>query len=281
MNKELIQKARQADLKQYLESRGTELEKVGLNRWQGVEHDSLVVSGNRFVWNSRGIEGNTLDYLLEVEGVPFKEAVERLTGESLEVVKVDRHKRVLGYLCKTRGIDYKLASMLIQAELLDIDDKSNCVFNIMEYGSRLNGGKGKKLGGELHGTYAKRPFKGFTGGQKSGTGYNIGWGLKNNTVNRLYAFESAIDLLSFITLVQNKEVNVELNGNLFLSMGGLKPETINAASLAYNIKELVLCVDRDAAGNKFIESMKDLEPIVMQPPEPYKDWNDRLTGNCG
>ena len=55
----------------------------------------------------------------------------------------------------------------------------------------------------------KRQFKGFTGGFKHGVGFHqmcIRDRCNSASVDRLYAFESAIDLLSFLTLVENGEV---------------------------------------------------------------------------
>lgn len=286
-NEELVKQARESNLVVYLQEHGTPLVKKGVNRWQGVEHDSLVVSGNMFSWNSRNVKGNTLDYLMKIENVPFKEAVEKLTGQSLENSQANsgssEHKRILGYLCQTRGLDYKLVTQLIHAGYIEMDARFNAVFNIFKYGSRLNGGKGEVLGAELHGTQSKKPFKGFTGGSKHGNGFNIGWGLKGAVCERMYVFESAIDLLSFITLIQKSEIHVELNGCLFLSLGGVKPEVLHTALLTYEVQEAVfLCVDNDSAGSAFIEAIRgDFECEVLQPEPIYKDWNDRLTGNCG
>lgn len=285
-NEELIKQARESNLVAYLQAHGTALAKKGVNRWQGVEHDSLVVSGNMFVWNSRNIKGNALDYLVQVENIPFREAVERLTGQKLDSGITDsngEHKRILGYLCQARGIDYKLVTQLIHSGYIGTDAKYNCVFNIFRYGSRLYGCTGDVIGAELHGTQSKKPFKGFTGGSKHGNGFNIGLGLKGAICKRMYVFESAIDLLSFVTLARRKEIDVDIAECLFLSMGGLKPEVLNTALLSYEVQEeLVLCVDNDAAGKAFIEGIQgNFECSVMQPDGIYKDWNDRLTGNCG
>ena len=286
---DLVKQAREANLVNYLQANGTALVKKGVNRWQGVEHDSLVVTGNMFSWNSKGIKGNTLDYLMKVENVPFREAVEKITGQKLkggqgksQGSSNSDQKKILGYLCKTRGLDYKLCCQLMQTSYLTADSRGNCAFTIFEYGSKLNGGKGEIIGSELHGTYSKKPYKGFTGGSKHHTGFNLGWRLKG-PAKRLYAFESAIDLLSFITLIQKGEVEAELDGCLFLSLGGLKPEVLNTALLAYEVEEeVILCVDNDKAGTDFIEAIKgSLDCTIMQPDPIYKDWNDRLTGNCG
>ena len=170
---ELIKEARQADLVEYLRSKGVELKRKGIGSYCLAEHDSLVITGFKWSWFSRGMSGNALDYLIKVEGMKFKDAVAALTGKTLQSTgnsSARRHKQILAYLCKSRGLDYTRIKQLIQRGYLDTDERNNCCFNIYEYGSRLNGGKGKYIGAELHGSNPKRPFKGFTGGFKHGVG---------------------------------------------------------------------------------------------------------------
>lgn len=46
---------------------------------KGIVHDSLVVTdANVFFWNSLGLRGNALDWLIDVKGMPFREAVNHL-----------------------------------------------------------------------------------------------------------------------------------------------------------------------------------------------------------
>lgn len=63
-----------------------ELEPDGHRYWRSIEHDSLVVDvGNvphRFYWNSRGLSGDAVDWLILVFGLSFKEAVHRLGLET-------------------------------------------------------------------------------------------------------------------------------------------------------------------------------------------------------
>ena len=283
---ELIKEARQADLVEYLRSKGVELKRKGIGSYCLAEHDSLVITGFKWSWFSRGMSGNALDYLIKVEGMKFKDAVKALTGKTLQSTgnsSARRHKQILAYLCKSRGLDYTRIKQLIQKGYLDTDERNNCVFRIYEYGSRLNGGKGKFIGAELHGSNPRKPFKGFTGGFKHGTGFHLNWKCKSASVDRLYAFESAIDLLSFLTLVEAGEVDADIENSVLLSLGGVKPEVLYTCLNAYEVQEQVfLCVDNDSAGENFLNGFKGIEGYTeLCPDKIYKDWNDQLTGNCG
>lgn len=282
---ELIQEARQADLVGYLRSKGVELKRKGIGSYCLAEHDSLVITGFKWNWFSKGMSGNALDYLIKVEGMEFKDAVEVLTGKAMQSSgdSAGKHKQILAYLCKTRGLDYTRITQLIQAGYLDVDERNNCVFNMYEYGSRLNGGKGKFIGAELHGSNSKRPFKGFTGGFKHGVGFHLNWKCKSASVSRLYVFESVIDLLSFLTLVENGEVEADIDNSVLLSLGGLKQEVLYTCLTAYEVQEQVfLCVDNDEAGETFLNEFKGIDGFTeLRPENIYKDWNDQLLGNCG
>jgi len=284
---QLIQEARQADLVEYLRSKGVNLKRKGVGSYCLVEHDSLVITGFKWTWFSRGMSGNALDYLIKVEGMKFKDAVEALTGKTLQSggnsSGQHKHKQILAYLCKTRGLDYKRIKQLIQTGYLDTDERNNCVFNIYSYGSRLNGGKGKLIGAELHGSNPRKQFKGFSGGLH-GVGFHLNWKCKSTSVDRLYAFESAIDLLSFLTLVEAGEIKADIENSVLLSLGGVKPEVLYTCLNAYEVAERVfLCVDNDEAGNNFLNRFRGIEGFTELRPEGgiYKDWNDRLLGNCG
>lgn len=284
---QLIQEARQADLVEYLRSKGVALKRKGVGSYCLVEHDSLVITGFKWQWFSKGLSGNALDYLIKVEGMEFKDAVAALTGKTLQSggnsAGQHKHKQILAYLCKTRGLDYKRIKQLIQTGYLDTDERNNCVFNIYGYGSRLNGGKGDYIGAELHGSNSKKLFKGFTGGFKHGVGFHLNWKCKSASVDRLYAFESAIDLLSFLTLVEAGEIKADIENSVLLSLGGLKQDVLYTCLTAYTVRERVfLCVDNDSAGENFLDSFRGIEGYTeLRPDKIYKDWNDQLLGNCG
>ena len=73
------QRAKNADLIEFLKAyMGFEFKKAG-RYYQCVQHNSLVVYPDRkgFVWNSRNISGgDTIDFVRKVEGKSYPEAIE-------------------------------------------------------------------------------------------------------------------------------------------------------------------------------------------------------------
>ena len=81
-------RAKNADLVSFLSAyMGFEFKRAG-KYYQCKQHNSLVVYPDRrgFAWNSRNISGgDTIDFLREVEGKSFREAIEAIIGESAAV----------------------------------------------------------------------------------------------------------------------------------------------------------------------------------------------------
>jgi len=77
MNEKLYSLIRRVDLKSLVEKDFDLRYYKGYAK--GIIHDSLVITDdNLFYWNSLGINGNALDWLIEVKGLPFKEAISKL-----------------------------------------------------------------------------------------------------------------------------------------------------------------------------------------------------------
>ena len=88
VTKEQIQAAREADLFTYLQFHEPGVLKRDGPNFRHKEHGSLVyVTGKRYwYWNSRGRKINAVDYLMEIRGYSFVEAVERLIGSGTPAV---------------------------------------------------------------------------------------------------------------------------------------------------------------------------------------------------
>lgn len=287
MDKETIQKARQANLAEYLFNIGYPLIRNG-NRYRHEEHESLVFTDNAYYWNSRQESGNAIDYLVRHMDMDFIGAVTALVGFSpvstasakksskdffLNNADLYREpKKARAYLQKSRYIasgviDYLVSKKLMYQEVrtnnavfLMYDEKNNCV------------------GAEVHGTLNDIPFKGVKEGSKYGYGFNVRIS-NDNTYDYALFFESAIDLLSFMDLKINGE-GKSLDRCILISMAGLKPNVIKHSLKAFKGRlNVVLCVDNDFAGLAFIEKIKELKIafITQEPDKKYKDWNEQLT----
>lgn len=277
-----IEQARNTDLASYLISKGVPLIKQG-NGVALVEHDSLSITGNLWFWRSRKMGGNTLDYLQKVEGMTFIQAIAELTGEKggqlvpfippvhqepkvlVMPTKGDDVKRVWAYLMQTRKISHLAVKLCFDKHLIYQDTNGNTVF-------RMTDSSGQVVGAEVVGTSQQR-YKGIAGGSKYGYGFNITIGAEPA---RMCVFESATDLLSFISLKGE-----QLSGRVLVSMAGLKEQTLVNMAKIHNIPldRVCCCVDQDEAGRQFAEDMrvKHGTKTYLPPVEPMvKDWNDVL-----
>ena len=86
------QRAKNADLIEFLKAyMGFEFKKA-VHYYQCVQHNRLVVYPDRkgFVWNSRNISGgDTIDFVRKVEGKSYPEAIEAIIGEKAAAVPYD------------------------------------------------------------------------------------------------------------------------------------------------------------------------------------------------
>jgi len=282
ITKELIKQARQTDLAEYLLKRGEPLKRDRNGRYRHLEHDSLVFTKNAFYWNSRSEKGNAIDFLMLYYQMDFQTALAELTNTDLSIKKepapvakreqvpvsidfvlpqINKDKRrTFAYLIKTRLIDTSIVQKLAKENLLMQDQRGNAVFPWFDENRQV-------VGSELNGTLDKIRFKGISPGSKYGWGYNIRIG----SPEALYAFESAIDLLSFWSLHKG------LKNVLLVSMGGLKEEVLKGfLERSTSLSDVFLCVDNDDAGKRFIEAVQSKINATPDLPPLGKDWNDYL-----
>lgn len=261
-------KADRQSLVSYCHAHGIELKREG-NEFVMVEHDSVYISAKEpYKWyrHSTGQGGYAIRFLRDVLDIPFREAVFQLL-EGLPEVEIqpasvirytpDYHtdqKRVIAYLCKTRGIDYDLVTELIRDGKLRQDTRGNCAFisaNTIE----------------LHGTGDTR-FKGQVN-EQNGYGFELTVGERVESV--IYA-ESAIDLLSLYQLYKGS-----LRDALLVSMGGLKSSVVANYQSLYPDARHCLAVDNDEKGLEFAKELN----LPHRKPDIGKDWNEQLKQSFG
>ena len=152
IDNKIIEQTRNTDIIAFFEQHyGFEfVHRGGTYRCQ--QHPSLAVKNNRlsWYWHSKGIGGfGVLDYLVKVENMPFREAVETAAG--ICIVSLPQHRvnlsrcaepsktlilpeksgvpiRLYDYLCCKRGIDSDIVNTLLQDEKLYEDKRNNIVF---------------------------------------------------------------------------------------------------------------------------------------------------------
>ncbi|MBT2695425.1 DUF3991 and toprim domain-containing protein [Bacillus sp. ISL-55] len=277
------EQARNTNLVEFLSGREDLVKVDNHGRYRLKDHDSLIIRGSFYWWNSRGIEGNAIDFMQVYYGMDFKTAVADLTNSSFSTdtkkrlesatntVQVSKEfslptiqkdmRRTFAYLIKTRCIDKSIVQNLAKEKLMMQDERGNIVFPWITNNREV-------VGAELNGTLTDKRFKGVSEGSEYGYGYNISIG----TPKRLCVFESAIDLLSFWNIYKG------VQDVLLVSMAGLKEEVIEGFLKRYpSLTEIHLGVDNDIAGKTFIESVQTkIKASPMLPPNQCKDWNDYL-----
>ena len=148
LEEDIIERAKNTDMIALLESEeGFSFKSTyGEREFKCIEHNSLVVNGNRrrWYWNSRQVGGNNaIDYLVKIRGMNFRDAVLHLVGdreqtaytpirkavtENVSVSKPVRfvlpeqahfpdgrrnYSNIIAYLNKGRGIDMNIINALI------------------------------------------------------------------------------------------------------------------------------------------------------------------------
>lgn len=286
---EELNQARKTNLAAYLSSKGVQLVKNGLTRHKHKEHDSLVFTDNMYNWNSRGEWGNALDYVVRYINSDFKEAVKDLcafngtyinitkpeyapgkTAVNFDINNVEFNEstgRAIGYLTKTRGLNYMMIIDLVKNGLIaQMKDKANVAFLMLNENRKC-------VGIELNTTISGAKFKQIYPGSKYGYGFNV-LNCKPDEVKNYLFFEAPIDALSFKQMYKIPE------NSILVSMGGLKPGVIKNSIEKFGEgkqKNIYLCADNDRAGYIFCKNIKyKYTGVKLIIPQKEKDWNDVL-----
>ena len=300
---ETIEKARQMDLLTYLQTfEPNELVHIGGNHYCAREHDSLKISNGKWYWFSRGFGGyNALDYLVKVKDVPFVEAVERISGVAAytppTASKTEKAKKPKVLLlptasrCATHAYNY-LRSRGIDSELIDYCFQTGRIYESLPYHNVVFVGLDR---------YNKPRYATLRGigtdfiGEANGSDKRFSFSIPAQNSDSLHLFESAIDLLSFATLVKQNNGNWQRDHLVSLA-GVYKPkENLQESSLPLtltqylseypNIKQITLRLDNDKAGGYMAKALVALlsnkYEVSVQPPPCGKDYNDHLCMKLG
>lgn len=299
-SKEQIEQARQLDLLSYLQRYDPgELVHISGGTYCTRSHDSLKISNGKWCWWSRNIGGVTaLDYLVKVCGYKLPEAVEKIlaaqphlsTRQIFDPPPAVHHqdfqlpphhtdnKRVFAYLM-ARGIDAEVINHCIKSGQLYEDAKRhNCVFVGYENGTAKYA--------SLRGTLSQSTFVGEVSG--SDKRYSFCVPLKATPRESLCVFESAIDALSYLSILKRK--GRDWRSANCLSLSGIYRPKLEAelklplalqTYLQRNpaIRKIILCLDNDARGREAAHALqKSLHgyEVLDNPPLRGKDYNDYL-----
>ena len=303
VSKELVKKAKQIDLLTYfMNNNPSELVKRGIGTYSLKAHDSVIISNglwHRFSTNEGG--KTALDYLMKVEKMTLQEAVKNILNREIAEYKVvpkeelkenrkiiiptkaSNNNRAIEYL-KNRGIDEEIIQECVDKKLIYQEDKTN---NIVFLGYD-NDGNIKYAG--CRSTGSKRIMRDARGSSKEFS-FRMLSNIKNNTI---HIFESAIDLLSYATMLKIKGYDYK-NHNLIALAGVYQPSSNieqskvpiaiqNYLNKYQDVQDIVLHFDNDRAGRQATKAMIiALDKYnVYDIPAPYgKDINDYLCFKLG
>ena len=295
-SKEVIDRVKKIDLLTYLQTcEPNELVREGRN-YTTRSHDSLKINGRLWNWFSQGIGGNNaLSYLMKVEGMNFKDAVKTLVESDITYVErndnLDYKKEFIlppknnncyiarNYLIK-RGISKNIIDYCISIGIIYQEyKKNNVVFigkddeNIPKY-AFVRGCSNKRY---LHDAYG------------SDKAYSFRIILDENS-KTVHFFESAIDLLSYLSI---KQLEGKIPKDNYISMSGVSgsehhsntlytPEPfINYMKKYKETNKIFIHFDNDEVGRNATESFKETlkyfkVEVIDEPSKSGKDFNDYL-----
>ena len=287
--REQVQRADDTDLYVFLSGRGEQFKRCGKEyRW--LRHDSVMINKNEWYRFSQNKGGYAIDFMKEFYGLSFAEAVKELLGEEgvgetnrrtgkedagrqkvcpiplpgLELPERNESCEIARkYLIEQRKLSEQLVDQMIaKGDIYESKNYHNVVFV----------GRDKEQNpryAAMRGTDENR-YRGEAKGSEKAYGFgHIG------TDEKLFVFESPIDLLSYITAVPE-----EWEKHSYISLGGLSEKAMKRMYTEYpHIHSIYLCLDNDEPGNERCRQFVSLilEELSVYRLEPVKkDWNECL-----
>lgn len=305
---EQYQKARyESSALEYAVSQGYEVKKEAGGRYFRLsQNDSLVFGADgHFWWNSRGINGGAIEFIMYYEEKTLPEAVITLCDgicredyrrrvnttqeseeEKTEFVlppKAKEYRRMFSYLLKTRALNYEVVRDLVKDKKLyesqyttsDGKSYSNAVF--VGYDKNGRAANAFQRSCSSYSSFKKE----VAGSDKVAAPFTIEGGEQAKT---LYVFEAAIDAASHASLYQNCGLDYKQSHRLATGGNSSAKSILNYLKTHPKIEKIVLCFDNDNAGvnleKKFSgELLKEIGgkiKIDVVSPPIGKDWNEYL-----
>ena len=285
--REQIQRADDTDLYVFLSGRGEQFKRCGKEyRW--LRHDSVMINKNEWYRFSQNKGGHAIDFMKEFYGLSFAEAVKELLGEEGDsnnrTAKEDAGRQKVcpiplpGLELPERNENceiarkYLIEQRKLSKQLVDQMIEKGDIYESKNYRNVVFVGRDKEQNpryAAMRGTDEKR-YRGEARGSEKIYGFgHIG------TDEKLFVFESPIDLLSYITAVPE-----EWEKHSYISLGGLSEKAMKRMYTEYpHIHSIYLCLDNDEPGNERCRQFVSLIPekLSVYRLEPVKkDWNECL-----
>jgi hypothetical protein len=252
-----IEQANNVNIIAYARSRGHELKRISNQSYKLPGYGGLFVNGDGSKWNwfSQNKGGGAIQFVMEMEGKSWVDAVKELLGISHDEMPVvlrprdietkdkmvlpdknDTYKHLFAYLIKSREIDQDVVTKFVDKKLIYEDSRRNCVF------------VGYDKDGEP--AYASQRSSRTTGhvfrGDVKNSDKSVPFYYKGNS-NTVCVFESPIDLMSYLTLLKLHGCN-DFEHHM-ISLGGVSDKALMSFLEEHeDIETIVMCLDNDEAG---------------------------------
>ena len=298
--KEQIERADATDLFPYLTAKGYQVIREG-SQYRLAEHDSICIRGNKWYRFSENRGGKAISFLTEIDGLSFPEAVRTLLGEDgqeqdiiPDLPKLEHPNPALLLLPEPAPSNTEMIRYLLSRGISEtvIED---CIGRGILY--QTNMFWKKSADGELH-EIPSSPQAVFVGKDMQGTpryactrsctdasrheAYGsdkaFAFSIPDGESKSLWVFESAIDLLSHLTLCSYSKKWYPAHR---ISLGGVSPSALIQFLTDHpKIRYVNLGLDADEAGREATSRIKELlensYTIYDHPPKAGKDYNDFL-----
>lgn len=262
------------------------------------EHNSLYIYPDRcgWHWNSQDKWGSSvIDYCQKMKGMSFPDTIKMFLGENtIEIPKASiavektvekpfslpektqgKASRMFAYLNITRKIDNNVILALKNQKKLYQDAKGNVVF--VGYDE-----ENKARYACTRGTYSDVQYRGEIEGSKKEYSFSV----DGSNKNKLYVFESPIDLMSHCTLA-NMIINNDKAWTVHnrLSLGGTSEVALeHYLSKHTEVSDIIFCLDNDTAGrkatDKYIQKYSEKGYSCSAAFPKQKDYNEELVTFC-
>lgn len=289
---EEIAKANNINIMDYARRKGLELNQVGRDSYHIKGFGGLYINPNSNKWNcfSQNKGGGPIQLSMFIENNTWVEAVKELLGDKYGSLsnpirtknkskteneergefilpeKNNTYKHVIAYLIKARAINKSIVYKLIKDRKLYEDNKNNCVFvgcdrsNTPKYAS-------------LRSTNPNSTFKGEVKNSDKAYSFSI-----EGTSNKVYIFESPIEAMSYLTILEVNNV-IDFKDHI-VSLGGVSDRALEQYLKDNpNIESIVCCLNNDKAGIEGTRRIKNTYKLKYNVIEKYpvkKDYNEDL-----
>lgn len=297
ISKEKLKKVKALDLlTYYMNYEPTELFSYSEDDYGTKTYSSLHMSNGLWSYWKKEIGGKSaLDFFIKVKGYDFLEAAHYLydlieKNPPNKIIQIRKQSREFR-LPKRNMDDTKIKDYLVNERKIDKDIVQYCIDHGLIYESKYDhavvfvGYDLKKIPKHA----CTRSIKGMEKKDVSGSSKAYSFSIRNPQSRTVHVFESAIDLLSMMTLLKRSGRDYLKDNYLSLSGASMMGKSIDKTSIPIAldtfikdefINTIYLHLDNDDVGRatsqKIIHYLKDKYTIYDVPPRIGKDFNEML-----